>query len=108
MSHDDPTDHSGMLVWDAEEIVHALHPESDRKSLIGKKIVRVPGLGTLWDAQRALQIVRMICRRRMRVSGIPIDPTDRLAGLDVKADRIEPYMRAIWLALHPDLDRFPG
>ena len=41
----------------------------------------------------------------MRVSGIQVDPADRLAGLDVQADGIEPDMRAVGVALHPDLDR---
>jgi hypothetical protein len=44
----------------------------------------------------------------MRVAGIPVDPADGPPWLDVKADRVEPYMRAVRFALHPDLDGIGG
>src|SRR5690606_32503936 len=42
------------------------------------------------------------------IAGIAIGPADRLAGLDMNADRIVPHMRAVTLALHGDLDRVVG
>ena len=108
LTDDDPADHAGMLVRDAEEVVDALRRERDREALVRQQVVRVPGLGTLRDAQRALEVPRMVGRGRMGVARVQVDPADRLARLDAEADRIEPDMRAIGIALHPDLDRFRG
>jgi hypothetical protein len=55
-----------------------------------------------------IEVLRMIGRGRVGVSGVQIDPADRLTRLDALADWIEPHMRAIRVALHPDLDRFTG
>ncbi len=93
---------------DAEEVVDAFHRQRDREGLVRQQVVRVPGLGALRDPQRALEVLRMVGRRRMGVPRIEVDPADRLARLDAKADRIEPDVRAVRIALHPDLDCLSG
>ena len=40
----------------------------------------------------------------MRIARIAVRPADRLAWLDVDAERVEPDVRAVCLAPHGDLD----
>jgi hypothetical protein len=44
----------------------------------------------------------------MGVAKIQVDPADSLAWLDMETDRIEPDMRAVGIAVHPDLDWLVG
>ena len=108
LTDDDPPNHAGMLVWDTEEIVDAFIRERDREALVRQQVVRVPGLGTLRDAQRALEVLRMVGCRGMGIPRVQVDPADRLTRLDAKANRVEPDLRAVRIALHPDLDCLSG
>ena len=101
---DDAAHHPGHLVREAEIIVDSLDGQRDREGLIRQEVVRVPRLGPLRDAADVVEVLRVVGRRGVRVAGIAVGPTDRLAGLHEHPDRVEPDLRAVGVALHADLD----
>src|SRR5215217_3059780 len=102
---DDPPHHAGVLMWHAEEVVHALDGQGHREGLVRQQVIRGPRFGSPRDAQWAVEVLGVVGRCRMRVAGVKVDPVDRLARLNVDPDRVEPDVRSVGVALHQDLHR---
>src|SRR5918994_2103087 len=64
-SDDDSPHHAGVLMRNAEVVVDALDRQRDRECLVRQQVVGAPGFGALRNPEWALDVGRMIGRRRM-------------------------------------------
>src|SRR5687768_11282730 len=108
--NDDAPNHPGMLVRNAEIVVHAGRGKDDGEGLVRQKVVGVPGPCTGGNTQWMCLVVRVIGGSRVRIAGIHVRPPHCLAGLNEQADRLEPDQRAVFVTAHRNIDCFraPG